>query len=83
MGTPAADEIDVEDISPDAWRLLRVAAGYEQREVESEVEDIMQAHVSMLESDTRSLSEQRLAQLFDLYRSELDDEQVCALVTHF
>jgi len=83
MGAPAADEIDVEDISPDAWRLLRVAAGYEQREVESEVEDIMQAHVSMLESDTRSLSEQRLAQLFDLYRSELDDEQVCALVTHF
>jgi plasmid stability protein len=83
MGMPAADEIDVEDISPDAWRLLRVAAGYEQREVESEVEDIMQAHVSMLESDTRSLSEQRLAQLFDLYRSELDDEQVCALVTHF
>jgi hypothetical protein len=83
MGMPAADEIDVEDISPDAWRLLRVAAGYEQREVESEVEDIMQAHVSMLESDTRSLSEQRLAQLFDLYRSELDDKQVCALVTHF
>ena len=83
MGAPAADEIDVEDISPDAWQLLRVAAGYGQREVESEVEDIMQAHVSMLESDTRSLSEQRLAQLFDLYRSELDDKQVCALVTHF
>ncbi|PSP33142.1 hypothetical protein BRC64_04640 [Halobacteriales archaeon QH_10_67_22] len=83
MGATAADEIDVEDISPDAWQLLRVAAGYGQREVESEVEDIMQAHVSMLESDTRSLSEQRLAQLFDLYRSELDDEQVCALVTHF
>ncbi|WP_324757254.1 hypothetical protein [Haloarcula montana] len=83
MGVSVADDIDVRDISPTAWRLLRVAAGFGQREVESEVEDIMQAHISMLESDTRGLSEARLGELFSLYRDELDDEQVCVLVEHF
>ncbi|MFC6975956.1 hypothetical protein ACFQL1_16685 [Halomicroarcula sp. GCM10025709] len=83
MGVSVADDVDVRDITPTAWRLLRVAAGFGQREVESEVDDIMQAHISMLESDTRSLSEARLAELFALYRGELDDEQVCVLVEHF
>jgi plasmid stability protein len=83
MGVSVAEDIDVRDISPTAWRLLRVAAGFGQREVESEVNDIMQAHISMLESDTRSLSEARLEELFSLYRGELADEQVCVLVEHF
>jgi hypothetical protein len=83
MATGAADDIDVREISPMAWRLLRVAAGFGQREVETEVENIMQAHISMLESDTRSLSEQRLEQLFRLYRAELTDDQLHALVTNF
>ncbi|WP_276272200.1 hypothetical protein [Haloarcula litorea] len=83
MGASGADDIDVRDISPMAWRLLRVAAGFGQREVETEVDDIMQAHVSMLESDTRSLSEARLEELFALYCAELTDEQLRALVEHF
>ncbi|MBX0324610.1 hypothetical protein EGH21_16395 [Halomicroarcula sp. F13] len=83
MGVSAADDIDVRDISPTAWRLLRVAAGFGQREVETEVDDIMQAHVSMLESDTRSLSEARLEDLFELYRAEITDEQLCVLVENF
>ena len=83
MGASAADDIDVRDISPLAWRLLRVAAGFGQREVETEVDDIMQAHISMLESDTRSLSDPRLEELFALYRAELTDEQVTVLVEAF
>jgi hypothetical protein len=83
MGESAADDIDIRDISPIAWRLLRVAAGFGQREVEGEVQNIMQAHVSMLESDTRSLSDERLADLFELYRDELTDDQLRALVEHF
>jgi len=83
MGVDAVEEIDVHEISPRAWRLLRVAAEFGQRDVEAEIEDIMQAHVSMLESDTRSLSEDRLRVLFDLYRAELTEEQLCALVEHF
>lgn len=83
MGAPADDDVDVRDISPDAWRLLRVAAGFGQREVETRLDDIMQAHVSMLESDTRSLSKGRLEELFDLYRAELTETQLCVLVAHF
>ncbi|MFB6178719.1 MAG: hypothetical protein ABEI77_03220 [Halorientalis sp.] len=66
-----------------AWRLLRTAAGYEQREVERELDELMQAHISMLENDTRSLSTDRLEHLFELYTDELTDEQVCALVELF
>ncbi|WP_423999326.1 helix-turn-helix domain-containing protein [Haloarcula salina] len=83
MGVSEVDEIDVHDISPMAWRLLRVAAGFGQREVEVEIDDIMQAHISMLENNNRSLSQERLDVLFDLYRSELTDEQVCVLVANF
>jgi len=77
------DDVDVREISPMAWRLLRVAAGYSQRDVETEVDDIMQAHISMLESDTRSLSDDRLEQLFDTYRVNLTDQQIEALVVNF
>lgn len=83
MGEPAVDNIDVRDISPAAWRLLRVAAGFGQREVETRIDDVMQAHVSMLESDTRSLSEGRLEELFELYEAELTETQLCVLVGHF
>lgn len=82
MGT-GGEAVDVHEVSPEAWRLLRVAAGYSQREVEAEVEDIMQAHISMLESDTRSLSEDRLDHLFSIYRANLTDDQVRALVVNF
>jgi hypothetical protein len=83
MGGPAVDDIDVREVSPTSWRLLRVAAGFGQREVEKQVDDIMQAHVSMLESDTRGLSEGRLDELFELYEAELTETQLCALVDHF
>ncbi|MFA1609421.1 hypothetical protein [Halobellus rubicundus] len=83
MGRGGGDEVDVGDISPDAWRLLRVAAGFEQRTIERKLDDIMQAHVSMLENDTRSLSRDRLDQLFELYRTNLTDEQIRVLVEHF
>lgn len=76
-------EYDVTDISPRAWRLLRTAAGYEQRSVEKELDDLLQAHISMLENDSRSLSIIRLEQLYDLYRAELTSEQVTTLVEHF
>lgn len=83
MGTEAADDVALREISPTAWRLLRVAAGFDQREVEAEIRGVMQAHVSMLESDTRSLSEQRLQQLYRLYAAELTSDQIRALVTNF
>ncbi|WP_232703180.1 hypothetical protein [Halobacterium wangiae] len=83
MEERAVDDVDIRDISPAAWRLLRVAAGFGQRDVESEVDDIMQAHVSMLESDTRILSEDRLEDLYALYEAELNETQICALVEHF
>jgi hypothetical protein len=83
MEERSADDIDVREISPEAWRLLRVAAGFGQREVEKQVDDIMQAHVSMLESDTRGLSKGRLEDLFALYEAELTETQLCALVAHF
>ena len=81
MGTQR--NVDVEAISPLAWRLLRVAAGYEQRGVERAVDDLLQAHVSMLESGTRGLSADRRRRLFDLYAAELSPDQVDALVEHF
>lgn len=77
------EDVDVQDISPRAWRLLRTAAGYEQRGVEKVVDDIMQAHISMLESNTRSLSVQRLRGLYELYAEELTDEQIAAIVENF
>jgi hypothetical protein len=75
--------VDVTDISPLAWRLLRTAAGYEQRGVERAVDDLMQAHISMLESGNRGLSTERRQTLYALYAEELTDEQVRALVEHF
>lgn len=75
--------IDVGEISPMAWRLLRTAAGYEQRGVERALDDVIQAHISMLENDRRGLSQSRREALFDLYTAELADEQVRALVETF
>lgn len=75
--------VDVTAVSPLAWRLLRVAAGYEQRGVERAVDDVLQAHVSMLESGTRGLSVARRERLFDLYAAELSDEQIGVLVDNF
>jgi hypothetical protein len=83
MEGESRDDIDVEDVSPTAWKLIRVAAGYEQRGVEREIDDLMQAHVSMLENDTRSLSRSRLETLFELYAEELSDEQIAAIVSNF
>ena len=79
----ATSSVDVADLSPRAWRLLRVAAGYDQRTVEREVDDVLQAHVSMLESGARALSRSRREELLDLYAAELDAEQVEALAEHF
>lgn len=76
-------ESDLDDISPLAWRLLRVAAGYEQRVVEREVDDLMQAHISMLENGNRALSKSRRQILFDLYTEDLTEDQVWAIVLHF
>ena len=81
MASP--DALDIEDISPRAWRLLRVAAGYGQRDVEKEVDSVQQAHVSMLESGARALSPARRQELLALYVADLADEQVRALVDHF
>ncbi|WP_408958327.1 hypothetical protein [Natrinema sp. 74] len=78
-----SDIYDPNEVSPLAWRLLRVAAGYEQRTVEREIDDLMQAHISMLENGNRSLSQSRRQTLFDLYSAELTDEQIEAIVTHF
>ncbi|ELZ65212.1 hypothetical protein C457_16972 [Haloferax prahovense DSM 18310] len=81
-GEPLPD-VDITDISPMAWRLLRVAADYNQRAVERAVDDLMQAHISMLESGSRGLSRSRRRALLTLYTAELDDEQVRTLVEHF
>lgn len=78
-----ASVVDPDDVSPAAWRLLRVAAGYEQRAVERELAEILQAHVSMLESGNRALSRDRRDRLLALYAAELTDEQILALVRHF
>jgi hypothetical protein len=77
------DAHNLADVSPTAWRLLRVAADFSQRDVERAVPDLRQAHVSMLEGGNRGLSGDRLRDLFDLYAAELDDEQVAAIVEHF
>ncbi|SEV99587.1 hypothetical protein [Natrinema salifodinae] len=79
----AFEDWEPDQISPLAWRLLRVAAGYEQRAVEREVDDLMQAHVSMLESGSRSLSPSRRRVLLALYEAELTDAQMRAIVDHF
>jgi len=79
----ASDLADPDGISPLAWRLLRVAAGYEQRAVEREIGELMQAHVSMLESGNRSLSRARRTTLLELYAAELSEEQIQAIVDHF
>lgn len=79
----SADPKRLAGVSPLAWRLLRVAAGYEQREVEREIDDLLQAHVSMLESGSRGLSGERRRELFELYAAELTDEQVEALLDAF
>lgn len=79
----SSDLPDVDDISPRAWRLLRVAADYGQRDVEREIDSVQQAHVSMLESGARALSPARRRQLLDLYVETLDDEQVRVLVEYF
>ncbi|SFT07309.1 hypothetical protein SAMN04488556_4225 [Halostagnicola kamekurae] len=81
--TEVIESTELEEVSPMAWRLLRVAAGYEQREVERQVDDIMQAHLSMLENGTRGLSISRRSLIFDLYTTELDDEQVNAIINNF
>lgn len=71
------------DVSPKSWQLLRVAAGYTQRDVEREVDDLVQAHISMLEKGNRSLSEPRRQLLFDLYTAKLSEAQVKAITEHF
>lgn len=75
--------VDVSAISPEAWKLLRVAAGYDQRDVERAVDGLVQAHVSMLENGTRALSVDRRKRLLDLYAADLTEMQVAAIVEHF
>lgn len=77
------DATDATEVSPLGWRLLRVAAGYEQRTVERELDDLLQAHISMLESGSRALSPDRRRDLFDLYAAELSHDQVRVLVEQF
>jgi RecB family endonuclease NucS len=78
-----AEDVEVEELSPLAWRLLRVAAGFEQRAIEREVDDLMQAHISMLESGTRALSVERRRALLELYVAELDSDQIRAIADNF
>jgi len=63
--------------------LLRVAAEYEQREVEDELDDTLQAHVSVLEDNSRSLSQSQLEQLFSLYAGHLESEQILATTENY
>ncbi|WP_227353940.1 hypothetical protein [Haladaptatus salinisoli] len=77
------DGVDITELSPMAWRLLRVAAGFEQRAIERELTELMQAHISMLESGTRALSLSRRNDLFDLYSAELTPEQIHAIAENF
>lgn len=83
MSDPDGVSCDFTDVSPRAWRLLRTAAGYEQRAVEQELEGLMQAHISMLENNSRSLSADRLEQLYDLYSQELTTTQIGVIVDNF
>lgn len=79
----APGSIEPTDLSPLAWRLLRVAAGYEQRAVERELDDVLQAHISMLESGSRALSSARQQTLLELYAAELSSDQITAIAEHF
>jgi hypothetical protein len=79
----ASNLADIGDLSPLAWRLLRVAAGYDQRAVEREIADLQQAHISMLENGGRALSRSRRHTLFELYARELTTEQVAVIAEHF
>jgi hypothetical protein len=79
----APQSVDPGELSPLAWRLLRVASGYGQRAVEREIDDIIQAHISMLESGSRALSLSRRRDLFELYTAELTPEQVAAIAENF
>lgn len=79
----STDSLDLDEISPRAWRLLRVAAGYGQRDVEKSVDSVQQAHISMLESGSRALSPDRRRQLLEFYVADLSDVQVQALVDNF
>jgi transcriptional regulator with XRE-family HTH domain len=81
MGTH--ETVAIADLSPMAWRLLRVAAGYGQRDVERELDVVQQANVSMLESGTRGLSVDRRERLFELYAAELTSEQIEAIAANF
>lgn len=81
MGT--GDTVAITDLSPMAWRLLRVAAGYGQRDVERELDAVRQANISMLENGTRGLSVERREKLFELYTAELSSAQVEAIAEHF
>jgi hypothetical protein len=81
MGSQESFSLD--EISPMAWRLLRVAAGYEQRGVEREIDDLMQAHLSMLENGNRALSKSRRQVLYDMYAAELTDDQCQAIIDNF
>lgn len=83
MPASDAESVEIDAVSPLAWRLLRVAAGYEQRGVERELDGILQAHVSMLESGSRGLSTDRRRQLLSLYAEELTDDQLRAIAHHF
>ena len=74
---------ELDEISPMAWRLLRVAAGYEQRGVERQVDILMQAHLSMLENGNRGLSRSRRQVLLDLYAAELNEGQVDSIIKNF
>lgn len=80
---PERLDVEITDLSPMAWRLLRTAAEYEQRAVEREMDDLMQAHISMLESGNRGLSRSRLQSLYELYTAELTADQIRALVEQF
>ncbi|MFC6961323.1 hypothetical protein [Halocatena marina] len=79
----APRSVEPADLSPLAWRLLRVAADYEQRTVEREIDDILQAHISMLENGSRALSPSRCNTLFALYSAELTEEQIRAIAENF
>ncbi|RJT07051.1 hypothetical protein [Halococcus sp. IIIV-5B] len=79
----ATETPDISSISPTAWELLRVAAQYSQREVEREIDEILQAHISMLEGGNRALSYDRRQTLFDLYTAELTDDQVSVIIRNF
>lgn len=79
----APRSVEPTELSPLAWRLLRVAAGYDQRAVEREIDEIVQAHISMLESGSRALSRSRRNTLFKLYTRELTPEQITAIAENF